>query len=206
MVPKLKKTSSMIWFGPTPEGCVAVWCQTTSFITGVNQWHQPVNSSCNLCWGNSSSSFFGSSGALDLTWIIHKSFWSVEQSNTDFMLITHSNKLGDGLLRHIRLLCDYCYYTHQSLWGEFDMLHSPMIGIMELISTCYSVQLVRLPLHPQSSPPSSSSMYDNKHCCSGFPHLLVHSFIPYSYFCGHVCRQENAHVSCAAAHSAASSV
>lgn len=33
------------------------------------------------------------------------------------------------------------------------MLHSPMIGIMELISNCYSVQLVRLPLHPQSSHP-----------------------------------------------------
>lgn len=129
---------------------------------------------------------------------------SVEQGNTDFILITLSNKLGDGLLRRIRLLCDYCFYTvikggfaHQRLWGKFDMLHSPMIGIMELISTCYSVQLVRLPLHPQSSPPSPSSMYDNKHCSSGFPHLLVHiSFIPYSYFCGHVCRQENAHVCC----------
>lgn len=98
-------------------------------------------------------------------------------------------------------------FAHQSLWGKFDRLHSPMIGIMELISTCYSVQLVRLPLHPQSSPPSPSSMYDNKHCSSGFPHLLVHiSFIPYSYFCGHVCRQENAHVCCAAAASAASAV
>lgn len=75
--------------------------------------------------------------------------------------------------------------AHQSLWGEFDMLHSPLIGIMELISTCYSIQLVsgRLLLHPQSSPPSPTSMYGNKHCSSGFLHPLIHiSFIPNSYF------------------------
>lgn len=97
--------------------------------------------------------------------------------------------------------------AHHSLWGKFDMLHSPVIGITELISTCYSVQLVRLPLHPQSSPPSPSSMYDNKHCSSGFPHPLIHiSFIPYSYFCVCVRERENTHGSCTAADSAVSSV
>ena len=75
------------------------------------------------------------------------------------------------------------------------MLHSSLIGIMELISTCYSVQLVcrKLPLHPPTHLSSLTPLYGNRHCSSGFPHPLIHiSFISNSYFCA--CVKEKIHI------------
>lgn len=92
--------------------------------------------------------------------------------------------------------------------GRFDMLTDWHV---ELISTCYSVQPVRLPLRPQSSRPSAFSVYDNKHCSSGFLPSSYHTSLLHSLFivvcaCVCVCGREGEIIEIAALLQTASSI